>query len=462
MLTDNTMQIRKQRIVIIGGTAAGTAVAAAIARNSARFDITLVEQSEFIAVGLCSTPHFISRDIQDYHELLHFTPETFQKKYNVRVLTNVRALKIDTLQRNVSCKDLKNERNFQLPYERLVIATGAIPYRLDILGKDAANLFTINNLNSAIELRNFINKHSPKNVVIVGGGAIGIGFADRFVKMGMKVFIVELNNQIMNNCDIEVAASLENSFNSPNLTIIKNNSVVEYIKENNNCVALRIQPDNTTIPANLVIEAIGVKPETTLAQNAGIQIGHTGAIRVDQSMRTSQFNVFAAGDCVELRNIVSGKPGYYPLGSNANKCGRILGEIITGKFSRCKGVTGTLLLKSFGIEIGTTGLNLKEAEKINLKPLSVTIKAPTRVKNYPNSDTINIKLIFTKEQKILGGQLFGKDGVTGRTQVLAMAINNSLSLSDIAETDFGYTPPLSTPWDPLVIAARSAINKCEK
>ncbi|MFC1849965.1 FAD-dependent oxidoreductase [candidate division CSSED10-310 bacterium] len=449
----------RRKVIVVGGTAAGTSAAAAIARLSDDHDILLLEQGKYIAVGTCSLPEYIKGTIEDHQALIHHDGTSFQEKYGVIVRTSNQVTKITPLRRTITVHDLSQNVHYDEHYDFLILATGARPYRLNIPGCKSDNIFSLKSLESAIQLRSYIRQYEPRRALIVGAGTIGIIMAEAFQQMGMSVVLVEKTNQILNHLDLEIAERIRGYIPTQSIQIYQDSQINEYLSDASHCTGCRLEHMAEPIATDLVLETIGVEPTIDLARQAGLQVGNTGAIHVDQTMKTSQFNIYAAGDGIELTNLVTGKPGYYPRGSNANKSGRTAGENIAGRHTRFKGVLGTTLVQCFNLQIGMTGITEKEANRLDYHPLSIEITALSRVKGYPRAAPMFLKLIFSRNGRILGGQFFGTDGIKGATQTLALAIQHKASLSDLAYCDFGYHPSLSPAWDPLNIAARAGLRR---
>jgi len=343
------------RLIVIGAVAAGTSAAAKARRNDDNADIVIYEKDKDISYSGCGLPYYIGGEIQDIGELTPRDPIFFKKKYNVDVFTGYEVLNINPDSKEVTVKNLHTEEIFIDHYDKLIIATGATPFIPQIEGIDNKNVFFLRNVQSARNIKNYIDTKKPKNAIVAGTGFIGFEMLENLMADGINVTIIEMQNKITPNLDEDMALFLENALLKKKINIIKNSTIV---KVDNESVTLN---DNTIIKSDMVIMATGVRPNTELAREAGIEIGVTKAIKVNNKMETNVIDIYACGDCIETFSTITGKPVYRPLGSTANKTGRIAGDVVTGGSLEYRGNLSTGIFKLFDMTIGSTGLSEKEA-----------------------------------------------------------------------------------------------------
>lgn len=449
---------RSLETVIIGGIAAGTAAAAAISRHRPDYSVTICEAGPYISVANCCIPEFLDGTFSRYEDLVHFSPADFQEKYGVKIRTFHRVEQVDLLNRTLSGRDYLSGKPFKLNFDRLVIATGAAPVSLNVAGASGTNVFRVKSLDEAIALKEYIKTFKPRTAVVVGAGSVGLVMADCLRRCGLSTTVLEKNANILPRFDEALTHQLVQTMEKSSIKIMTDQNLEGYEKDSEGTVT-SVSSSGTSFSCDLVIEAVGVKPDVQFFKSMGLRTDRSGALIVDQTMRTSHNLVYAAGDCVALNHYVSSKPGYFPLGSLANRGGRVAGENIAGRLSRLKGVVATTMIQIQGVQVGITGLCREELESLGLHYEIATIQTGSRVAGYEGSELLTIRLYTDTNGYILGTQLAGLDGVNGRLQTFALAIEQKLNVKDLILTDFGYTPHLSPPWDPINIAARAAMKK---
>jgi NADPH-dependent 2,4-dienoyl-CoA reductase/sulfur reductase-like enzyme/rhodanese-related sulfurtransferase len=431
------------RLIVIGAVAAGTSAAAKARRNDDNAEIVIYEKDKDISYSGCGLPYYIGKEIEDIDELTPRDPVFFKKKYNIDVFTGYEVININPDLKEVEVKNLNTNEIFKDSYDKLIIATGASPFIPQIEGVNNNNVFFLRNVQSAKNIRNFIDTKKPKNAVIAGTGFIGFEMLENLMRDGVNVTIVEMQNKITPNLDEDMAAFLENTLKKKNISIIKNSTIT---KIDNESVTLN---DNTVIKSEMVIMATGVRPNTKLAMEAGIEIGVTRAIKVNKKMETNIPNIYACGDCIETFSTITGKPVYRPLGSTANKTGRIAGENATGGKLLYRGNLSTGIFKLFDMTIANTGLSEKEAleEGYNIQ---VCHNIKPDKPSYFNGKEMVIKAIADKNtEKILGVQIIGYEGVDKRIDVFATLITYGAKVDELFHLDLAYAPPFSTTKDPV-------------
>lgn len=431
------------RILVIGAVAAGTSAAAKARRNDDKAEIVIYEKDKDISYSGCGLPYYIGGEIEDIGELTPRDPAFFKKKYNIDVFTGFQVLNINPQAKEVTVKNLNTNEVFKDKYDKLVIATGATPFVPNVKGIGGDNVFFLRNVQSARNIRNFIENKKPQHAVIAGTGFIGFEMLENLMADGVNVTIVEKQGKITPNLDEDMAAFLENALAKKNITIIKNTSIVEINKGN------VILEDGKEVKSDMVIMAAGVRPNVTLAKEAGIETGVTGAIKVNTKMETNIKDIYACGDCIETFSIITTKPVYRPLGSTANKTGRIAGDVITGGTLQYRGNLGTGIFKLFDMTIANTGLSEREAIEEGYDVIvchNIKLDKPS----YFHGKEMVIKAIADKQtEKILGVQIVGYDGVDKRIDIFATLITYGAKVDELFHLDLAYAPPFSTTKDPV-------------
>lgn len=432
------------RILVIGAVAAGTSAAAKARRNDEEAEIVIYEKDTHISYSGCGMPYYIGGEIENGEELTPRNPEFFRNKYNVNIRTEHEVLKLNKEKKELTVKNLVTGEVFTDPYDRLILATGARSVVPPIKGADNEHVFTLRNINDMYKIKAYINNRSPKKAVIVGTGFIGLEMAENLKGLGMEVTMVELLPQVSPGLDPDMAIQVEEHLEKKGVRVITGTSARE-ISERNVYLS-----DEKRLDADLVILATGVKPNVKLAEEAGILLGETGAISVNTFMETSQEGIYAAGDCIEQYHVVTGKPVYRPLGSTANKTGRIAGNNITGGSLEFRGVLGTGIYKVFDLTVAQTGLTEREALKEGYD-ISVSHNIKPDRPAYMGGKEMTIKSVADrKDGRLLGVQIVGPEGVDKRIDVFVSLITFGAKVQDLVHLDLAYAPPFSTTKDPVM------------
>jgi NADPH-dependent 2,4-dienoyl-CoA reductase/sulfur reductase-like enzyme/rhodanese-related sulfurtransferase len=437
------LEVKNMRLIVIGAVAAGTSAAAKARRNDDNAEIVIYEKDKDISYSGCGLPYYIGKEIEDIGELTPRYPAFFKKKYNIDVYTGYEVLNINSDSKEVEVKNLNTNEVFKDSYDKLIIATGASPFVPQIEGIDNSNVFFLRNVQSARNIKEFIDNKKPKHAVIAGTGFIGFEMLENLMSDGVNVTIVEMQNKITSNLDEDMAAFLENALKKKNINIIKNSTIV---KIDDKSVTLK---DNTVLKSDMVIMATGVRPNTELAREAGIEVGVTKAIKVNNKMETNITDIYACGDCIETFSTITGKPVYRPLGSTANKTGRIAGDNSTGGKLEYRGNLSTGIFKLFDMTIANTGLSEKEALEEGYE-IQVCHNIKPDKPSYFHGQEMVIKAIADKNtEKILGVQIIGYEGVDKRIDVFATLITYGAKVDELFHLDLAYAPPFSTTKDPV-------------
>ncbi len=450
------------RIVVVGGVAAGMSAASAAKRITPDTEVVALERGEFVSYASCGIPYYLSEVVKDHLNLVAVTAEEFREKRGIDLRTMHEVKSIDAEKKIVEVLDREADNTYELEWSKLVIATGARAFRPPIEGMDAPNVFMVHSLQDGLRVMGFIRDRNPQRAVILGAGYVGLELAETFRARGMVVSIVQRSDRIMRGLEPEVGEKVVEELDRQGV-ILQRNTAVKSFERNNGGEVKRVITDKGEIEVDIVVAAVGVKPNTELAQKAGIEIGKTGAIATNDRMQTCIPDIYSAGDCAEAWHRILERPEYAPLGTTANKQGRIAGTNAAGSDERFPGVIGSMVAKVFDLAVARTGLGLKEAIDSGFDAASNTITARSRAHYYPGAKPITISLILdSKTGRLLGAQLTGADGTAKRNDVLATAITSGMTIGEIEYLDLCYAPPYSPVYDPILVAARQARKKLHK
>ena len=443
-----------EKIVIIGGVAAGATAAAKARRLSADAQITILESGPDISFANCGLPYYIGGDIKNRSKLILQSPESFYDQYQTAVHIHTTATEIDRANRIVHAVDSRTGEKKEYEYTKLILAQGGRPIAPPIPGADHDHVFQLWTLEDMDKITSFIDNNKPKSAVVVGGGFIGLEMAEALVKRGMKVSVVEMMPHVMAIMEAEIAGFIQEEMVAYGVNVLTNKAVSEIGRNN---VTLN---DGQKIDADMVLLSIGVRPTLKLAQEAGLSIGEAGGLLVDPTLKTSDENIFAAGDMIELEHRVLGKKVRIPLAGPANRQGRIAAENALGGNHLYKGSSGTSIVRVFEAVAGITGLSLKAARAAGLNADAIVIHKEHHTSYYPGSEQVTVLVVYDRETGVvLGGQTAGYAGADRRLDVLATAAAAKLTVSDLADMDFAYSPPLGTANDAINMAAYTAENR---
>ena len=443
-----------EKIVIIGGVAAGATAAAKARRLSADAQITILESGPDISFANCGLPYYIGGDIKNRSKLILQSPESFYDQYQTAVHIHTTATEIDRANRIVHAVDSRTGEKKEYEYTKLILAQGGRPIAPPIPGADHDHVFQLWTLEDMDKITSFIDNNKPKSAVVVGGGFIGLEMAEALVKRGMKVSVVEMMPHVMAIMEAEIAGFIQEEMVAYGVNVQTNRAVSEIGRNN---VTLN---DGQKIDADMVLLSIGVRPTLKLAQEAGLSIGEAGGLLVDPTLKTSDENIFAAGDMIELEHRVLGKKVRIPLAGPANRQGRIAAENALGGNHLYKGSSGTSIVRVFEAVAGITGLSLKAARAAGLNADAIVIHKEHHTSYYPGSEQVTVLVVYDRETGVvLGGQTAGYAGADRRLDVIATAAAAKLTVSDLADMDFAYSPPLGTANDAINMAAYTAENR---
>lgn len=431
------------KTIIIGGVAGGASAAARLRRLDEHAEITILERGEFVSFANCGLPYYIGGEITDREDLTLQSPESFKSRFNIDVRVFNEAVRINPDEKNVIVKNITTGEKYSLKYDNLILSPGAEPIKPNIKGINANNVFTLRNIPDTFKIKSYIENEKPKTAVVVGGGYIGVEMAENLAKAGLDVSIVELADHLIAPLDFDMASDVHRYIKEKGIKLYLNNGITAIESD-------KILLQEGEIRADMVIMSVGVRPETTVAQDCGIKTNTKGSIIVDSSMRTNIPGIYAVGDAVEVENFITKSPAFIPLAGPANKQGRIAADNISGIDSKYTGTLGSAVLKLFDMTVATTGLNERTAQLNKIDYDKTYIYSSSHASYYPNGNMMSIKALWDKKSlKIIGAQIVGFDGVDKRMDVLAAAIRLGSKITDLTELELCYAPPFSSAKDPV-------------
>ncbi|MCB0178836.1 MAG: FAD-dependent oxidoreductase [Anaerolineae bacterium] len=471
-----------ERLVIVGGVAAGMSAATRARRINKNLDITVYEKTGYVSYGACGFPYFIKGDVPEIEALLIRSPQEFAAQ-GIEVLVQHEITAIDPAAKTVQVTNLRSGRTFTDHWDRLILATGGQAVPPPLPGIDLNGVFTLRTVEDALAIKCWIKEKQPQNAVIIGGGYIGLEMAEAFSAHGIRVTIVEAQSQILPTIDADMAVHIEQELRAHNIELYLGHKVksldgdaplrrviaLTAAKVNGHDAASMVQAatrqarvravltSGAGFPAEMVIVGTGTKPAVEFARAAGVEIGLFGAIRVNNRQQTNVPDIYAAGAASEVYHRVAGQSILLPLATTASKQGRVAGTNAAGGRAHFSGIVGTAVVKMFDLQIAQTGLTEKYAKYFGFDARSATISATAHAHYMPGNTPIHVKLVYeTTTQRLLGAQIIGKEGVAKRIDVIAAALHSGLTVYDLAELDLSYAPPFAPVWDPILVAANVA------
>jgi NADPH-dependent 2,4-dienoyl-CoA reductase/sulfur reductase-like enzyme/rhodanese-related sulfurtransferase len=449
----------KKRVVIVGGVAGGATCAARLRRQDENAEIIILERGPYVSFANCGLPYYVGNVIQEESKLLLASPALFRERFNIEVRTRNEVLAIDRAALSVSVRDLETGREYSEPYDALVLSPGAVPIRPSWPGIDLPGIFTLRTVPDSKEIRHWIEEKKPHNAVVVGGGFIGLEMAENLAHRGIAVTIVELANQVMPPLDPEMAEYAKQRLESRGVVLALADAVAEFGQGSKGGLSVHTK-NGKAYEADLVVLAIGVRPETALAREADLELGERGGIRVDSQMRTSDPRIWAVGDAVEVKNRVTGQWELIPLAGPANRQGRVAADAICGRTAHFDGVQATAVCGFFGLTVALTGATEKSLHRAGMVDFeSIYLHPGNHVGYYPGAQVIHLKLLFRKSDGlVLGAQAVGEEGVARRIDVIATAIQMKATVFDLEEAELCYAPQYGAAKDPVNMAGMIAAN----
>ncbi|NPD71208.1 FAD-dependent oxidoreductase [Oceanispirochaeta sp. M1] len=446
------------KLLIIGGVAAGATAAAKARRLNPDVEITILEAGPDVSFANCGLPYYVGGDIKSRSKLILQSPESFRDQYGVKVVTMTEAVSIDRDNKKVLARNSESGDQTEYEYDKLILAQGGKPFIPGLEGVDKKHVFSLWTLEDMDKINAYIEDEKPETAVVVGGGFIGLEMVEALRKRGLKVSVVELAPHVMSVMEAETAGFIQKEMAAWNIDVHTGRSVTAIADGN---VSL---DDGQKIAADMVLLSVGVKPTLKLAQDAGLSIGSSGGLEVDEYLQTSDSDIYAGGDMAEILNSVSGTKVRVPLAGPANRQGRIaaINALAADKSEKksYKGAQGTSIVRVFDAVAGSTGLSLKLAKANGIDAQSIVIRKENHTSYYPGASLVSIQLIYAAESgKVLGAQVYGEDGVDKRLDVLATAVSAGMTVEDLGELDLAYAPPFGSANDPINMAGFTAENR---
>ena len=445
------------KLIIIGGVAGGATAAARARRLDERAEIILFERGEYISFANCGLPYYIGQVIKDRDDLFVTTPKDFRDRYNIDIRISAEVLNIDRKGKQVEVQDLITGKRYSESYDKIILSPGAEPVRPPFCDPGMDGVLSLRTVPDSDRIKAYVDSRRARSAVVVGGGYIGLEMAENLVHRGVTTIIVEMLDQVMAPLDHEMAAILHAHLKEKGVICELENQVKSLSRKADGIVVSTGRGKD--IECDLVVVSAGIRPENRLAREAGLEIGDQGAILVDPTMRTSDPDIYAVGDAVEVRDFVTGQPTVTALAGPANKQGRIAADNALGRRSVFKGTLGTTVVKVFDLTVAATGATEKVLKQHKIPHLVTYTHSGSHASYYPGATIMTLKLLFSPGSgKILGGQIIGMDGVDKRIDVLATAIRGGMTVYDLEELELAYAPPYSSAKDPVNVAGFVAAN----
>lgn len=441
------------RMIVIGGVAAGMSAAAKARRTDPALEIVVYERSRYVSYGACGLPYVIKGEIARVEEVIARTPEQFAKQ-GIAAHVRHEVLALDPAAQTVRVRDLAGGVERTERWDRLLLTTGGSAVRPSLPGAELAGIFTLRTVEDAVAIKSWIETVRPASAAIIGGGYIGLEMAEALAAHGIALTVVERLPQVLPSLDAELAAHVQAELERRQVRL-ELGVAVEGMEGDERVRA--VMAGGRRFPAELVIMSVGVRPGVDLARAAGIALGPTGAVAVDDRQRTDRANIWAAGDVAESHHLVTGRPAWVPLATTANKQGRVAGENMAGGDARFGGIVGTSVVRVFELEAASTGLTEARARAEGYAVATASATSTSRAGYMPGHSPIHVKLVYeTGSGRLLGGQLVGREGVAKRVDIIASALHARWTVDELAGLDLAYAPPFSPVWDPILVAANLA------
>ncbi|MBN1319940.1 MAG: FAD-dependent oxidoreductase [Thermoleophilia bacterium] len=448
-----------EKLVIVGGDAAAMSAASQARRGRADLGIVAFEKGRYVSYAACGIPYYVGGLIDSFDKLLIRTPEEFQRKQNIEARVLQEVIHILPAEAKVVVRDLESSEEYEEPYDHLLIATGAKAVWPALPGIDSQDVFGVTSLDDAKALRERLERERPKHVVIVGGGYIGLEMAEAFMRWGVDVSIVGRAPELLRTIDADMGALVSEALAKAGVHLYLGEAATAFEGKAGRVSA--VVTEERTLPADLVVIGAGFRPNSDLAREAGLPLGFKDAIKVDDHMRTTVERVWAAGDCVETVQLVTGRSYWVSVATVASKQGRVAGTNIAGGDASFRGTFGTMITKAGPVEIARIGLSEADLSDGEIPFTSVKIDTRTCAPYHPASEPMSLKLTAERGTgRLLGGQIVGGAGAAMRINVLASALQAHMTVDQMAELDLAYAPPFSSVWDPVLLAARDLCAEC--
>jgi NADPH-dependent 2,4-dienoyl-CoA reductase/sulfur reductase-like enzyme len=451
--------MKRKKIVVIGGTAAGPSAAAKAARVNPNAEVVLYEATDTISYGMCETPYLLGGALSAEERLVTYTPERLHDEKRVDARISHLVEKIIPAKRRIIVRNLKEQRADEVGYDALIIATGTSPRRLGLANEDARNVFHLSSRSDTLAIERYLTTEAPKQVAIIGGGFVAMEMAEAFRARGLAVTIIHRHRLPMPVMEEETGEALRWELERNGVELLPDARVEAFVPDSHAKIR-HIITTRGTIEADLILSAIGVEPNAALARTAKLRIGAHGGILTNSRQQTSVDSIYAAGDCCELVNFVTGGRMVISLATVASKTGWVAGENAAGGQARFSGVVRAMGVKVFDMETAVVGLSGAEAHQAGMAADTSTVHAYEKIALFPDAQKISVRLLFEQRSgRLLGANLFGKAGVMLRANTLSLAVRKKMTVGELGALDCLYAPPLSPLWDPLLIAAHQAAKK---
>jgi NADPH-dependent 2,4-dienoyl-CoA reductase/sulfur reductase-like enzyme len=446
-----------ETFVVVGGDAAGMSAASKARREDPEMDVIVFEKGEWVSYGACGMPYYVKGEVPELEDLLALPPEEFREERGIDLRTGHEVVDVDTGARTVTVTG--DGETYETAYDSLLVATGAQAIVPPFDGVDLEGVFTIHDMDEADAINRFVTEATPETAGIVGGGYVGIEMAEALAAHGITVHLYEMLPHVLQPFGDVVAEAVETELREQGVHLHLDTAVSGFTGEGR---VDGVRLDDDVVPADVVIVGVGVEPNVALAEAAGIELGPTGAIATDAYGRTNVEDVYAAGDCAEARNVVTGDPDHVPLALTANRAGRAIGQTVAGEPSRVGGTAGTAIVKAFDLGAARTGLvDDARAREAGFDPVSVTVEAPTRAHYYPGGTELTVTLLADRESgALLGASVVGEEGAK-RIDTVATALCAGMTVDELRRTDLSYAPPFGPVWDPILTAAKVLEGKLD-
>jgi CoA-dependent NAD(P)H sulfur oxidoreductase len=448
------------RFVIVGGDAAGMSAASRAKRNDPAIEVTVLEKSGDVSYSACGMPYNIADPERPIEDLVVRTAEVFKEKQGLNLLTGHLVESLDLTNKTVSGTS-KEDKNFTIPYDKLLIATGASPIIPDLPGFDLTGVFALKSLDDGRKIKQFLRENNVKKAIVIGMGYIALEMVEALRARNINVEMVKPRSQFLPWMDLQLAEVVKQEVEKNGIALHCGHSIEKIVPGGGEATrSLHVVCDNLTLQGDMVLTAIGVTPNSDFAEKTGLVLGIDKSISVDRGLLTSNTDIYAAGDCADSLHIVTGKKTYIPLALRANRAGWAVADIVTGKKIELPGVAGTAVFKVFDLEVARTGLNPAEAAENRFNPVEIYIKTRSRAHAHPGSSPIHLQMVADRSTgRLLGTQMVGKEGVAHRINAIAVALFSQMTVAQFSETDLAYAPPFSPVWDPLLTTANQLLKK---
>jgi NADPH-dependent 2,4-dienoyl-CoA reductase/sulfur reductase-like enzyme/rhodanese-related sulfurtransferase len=456
-----------KKIVIVGGVAGGMSAAARARRLSEKSEIIVLERSGYVSYANCGLPYFLGGEIESREDLVVQTPASLLSRFNLDIRVRHEVVEIDQKAKHVSIKDLTTGNTYRESYDDLILSTGASAIKPRVKGIDLAGLFALRSIEDVESIKKWFYAQKPRRAVIAGGGFIGLEMAEQLIRKGLSVTLIDSKEQVLAPIDPEMAALAHNELRKQGVKLVLGAPISAFLAPEEKISSFSDAPkscwvlagDNEPMPADLVILGLGIRPEVSLAREAGLVIGDHGGIRVNEKLQTSSPNIWAVGDAIEVRHPVSGEWTLIALGGPANRQGRIAANNILGASESYNGTIGTAVLRIFDLTVASVGLNEGQLKTSKIPYELVYVHPTNHASYYPGAARLDMKVLFNRATGVLlGAQVIGKDGADKRIDILATAIKGHMTIRDLAELELAYAPPFGSAKDPINLAGMAGTN----